>query len=81
MRLGLISDVHGNVTALDAVVADGTAAGVSTWWVLGDLAALGPAPTTTLERLTNLPNVRFVRGNTDRYIVTGERPWPHAADV
>lgn len=81
MRLGLISDVHGNLTALDAVIADGVAAGVTTWWVLGDLAALGPAPKATLERLTDLPSVRFLRGNTDRYIVSGERPWPHAADV
>jgi predicted phosphodiesterase len=79
--LGLISDVHGNLTALDAVVADGSAAGVTTWWVLGDLVALGPEPAATLGRLADLPNVRFVRGNTDRYVVTGQRPWPHAADV
>ena len=49
--------------------------------MLGDLAAIGAEPGPTLERLTNLPNVRFVRGNTDRYNVTGERPWPHADDV
>ena len=81
LRLGLISDVHGNRAALDAVVADGSRAGVTTWWVLGDLVALGPEPVATLERLADLANVRFVRGNTDRYVVTGERPWPHAADV
>jgi predicted phosphodiesterase len=81
VRLGLISDVHGNAIALDAVLSDGAALGVAGWWVLGDLAALGPEPTETLERLANLRNVRFVRGNTDRYVVTGERPWPHPADI
>jgi predicted phosphodiesterase len=79
--LGLISDIHGNLVALDAVLADGAAQGVGEWWVLGDLAAVGPEPAPTLERLANLPNARFVRGNTDRYTVTGARPFPHPADV
>lgn len=79
--LGLISDVHGNLVALDAVIADGAAAGVTAWWVLGDLAAVGPEPAATLERLANLANPQFVRGNTDRYTVTGERPFPHADNV
>jgi predicted phosphodiesterase len=81
LQLGLISDVHGNLTALDAVLADGASLGVGSWWVLGDLAAIGPEPAEALERIANLPDVRLVRGNTDRYLVTGERPWPHAADV
>jgi len=79
--LGLISDIHGNLSALDAVVADGTEQGVTEWWMLGDLAAIGPEPAATLERLANLPNARFVRGNTDRYTVTGDRPFPHPEDV
>ena len=37
MRLGVVTDVHGNALALDAVLADGAAAGVERWWVLGDL--------------------------------------------
>jgi len=81
MRLGLISDVHGNRVALEAVVADGRRHGVEAWWVLGDLVAIGPHPVATLELLADLPGVRFVRGNTDRYVVTGARPFPHAADV
>lgn len=81
MRLGLASDVHGNLVALEAVVADGQRNDVDAWWVLGDLVATGPDPDTTLELLTELPNVRFVRGNTDRYVVSRQRPAPHAADV
>ncbi len=81
MRLGLISDVHGNRTALEAVVADGTAREVDGWWVLGDLVAIGPEPVATLELLANLPNVTATRGNTDRYVLSKDRPPPHAHDV
>jgi predicted phosphodiesterase len=77
----MISDVHGNRIALEAVVADGRSAGVDTWWVLGDLVAIGPDPVSTLHLLRELPGVKFVRGNTDRYVVSGDRPFPHAADV
>jgi len=76
-----MSDVHGNRVALDAVVADGMQQGVDAWWVLGDLVALGAEPVATLELLANLPGVQFVRGNTDRYVMTGARPSPHRADV
>jgi predicted phosphodiesterase len=82
MRLALLSDIHGNSIALDAVLADIAAAGgVDGYWVLGDLVALGPDPVGVLERLTALPNASFSRGNTDRYVVTGDRPPPLLAEV
>jgi predicted phosphodiesterase len=81
MKLGLLSDVHGNRIALEAVVADGRAEGVERWWALGDHVAVGPEPSRTLELLVDLPGVELTRGNTDRYVVTGDRPTPQAADV
>lgn len=75
VKLAILSDIHGNPIALDAVLADIKAqGGVDGYWVLGDLAALGFDPLGSLERVAAMPNVRFVRGNTDRYVVTGERP-------
>ena len=75
MRLAVLSDIHGNAVALDAVLQDITArGGVDGYIVLGDLAAIGPDPVRALERVAALPNAQFVRGNTDRYVVTGERP-------
>jgi predicted phosphodiesterase len=74
MRAAIFSDVHGNLTALDAVLADAETAGVDEFWVLGDLVANGPHPGGTLNRLMDLPNGRFVRGNTDRYVLTGDLP-------
>ena len=82
MRIALFSDIHGNAIALDAVLAAiARQGGVDEYWVLGDLVAVGPQPIQVLERLTALPNVRFVRGNTDRYMSMGDRPPPYAEDV
>ena len=81
MKLGLISDIHGNRTALEAVVADGVAQGVDAWWVLGDVVAIGPEPVRTLELVVDLPAVQVTRGNTERYVLTRDRPPPHADEV
>ncbi len=82
MRIALLSDIHGNAIALDAVLADIDRQGpVDEYWILGDLVAVGPQPIQVLDRLTALPNVRFTRGNTDRYVTIGDRPLPHLEDV
>jgi predicted phosphodiesterase len=75
IRLAALSDVHGNLLALEAVLADIEAQGTpDTYVVLGDLAAFCPWPGETLARLRALPEVLFLQGNTDRYLVTGRRP-------
>ena len=77
MKIALLSDIHGNTIALDAVLKDIAAqGGVDAHWVLGDLAALGPDPVGALERLSKLREVQFIRGNTDRYVAFGDRPAP-----
>ena len=80
MRIAAISDIHGNITALEAVLDDVLrSSGVDEYWFLGDLVAIGPSPVQVLETISALENVRCVRGNTDRY-VAGIRanwaPWP-----
>ncbi len=74
MRAAVCSDVHGNVLAMEAVLADAADAGVDQVWVVGDLVAPGPGPAETVRLLRSLPHARFVRGNTDRYVVTGDLP-------
>ncbi|HEX6315749.1 MAG TPA: metallophosphoesterase family protein [Gemmatimonadaceae bacterium] len=81
MRTALISDIHGNRIALDAVLDDARSVGVDEYWFLGDYCAIGPEPGAVLDRVTNLPGTRFVRGNTDRYVVTGEGPPPRLETV
>jgi predicted phosphodiesterase len=76
-RIALLSDIHGNLVALEAILADiEVQGGVDEYWVLGDLVAIGPQPVQVLERLNELPNLRLTRGNTDRYVATGDRPPP-----
>jgi predicted phosphodiesterase len=77
-----MSDIHGNSIALDAVLADIEAAdGVDEHWVLGDIVAMGPDPIGVLDRIAAFPTVSVLRGNTDRYVLTGERPPPSVADA
>lgn len=82
MQIALLADIHGNIVALEAVLADiERHAQVDAYWILGDLVAIGPAPVKVLERLSTLPNARFIRGNTDRYVCTGDRPSPSVQQV
>jgi predicted phosphodiesterase len=75
MRLAILSDIHGNPLALDAVLADIQGQGeIDAYWILGDVAALGYDPATPLKRITALPHASCTRGNTDRYVVTGDLP-------
>ena len=75
MRLAILSDIHGNPLALDAVLADIQNQGeIDAYWVLGDFSALGYDPLTPLEKLTALSHSSFTRGNTDRYVVTDDLP-------
>jgi predicted phosphodiesterase len=78
MRLGVLADIHGNDVALRAVLADAPGCRVDRWWVLGDLVLLGPRPAEVLGLLRGLPGAEMLRGNTDRYVLTGEQPAPHA---
>ncbi len=70
MRIVLFSDIHGNVAALEAVLADiRREAAPDALFVAGDLALLGPRPTESLALLRSLDGARFVKGNTDQYLI------------
>ena len=73
---GVISDIHGNPTALRSVVAEGATLGVERWMVLGDVVATGPDPVGVLEMLDDLDVVVTINGNTERYTLTMDRPDP-----
>ncbi len=69
MRVAALYDIHGNLPALRAVLAEVAREGVETVVIGGDVAA-GPLPRETIEQVMVLgPYARFVRGNADREVV------------
>src|SRR4051812_15315475 len=74
-RLAVLSDIHGNLLALEAVLHDlEQLGGADKIWILGDLCAFGPRPVEVLDKINELKDARVISGNTDRYLVTGQRP-------
>ncbi len=71
MAVAALYDIHGNLPALDAVLAEVPAD--ATIVVGGDVCAGGEQPSETLARLRELgARVRWVRGNADRELYPGE---------
>ena len=72
-RIAVVSDTHGVLPCLDAVLAEPDARAADLVVVTGDIAA-GPQPTQVLDRLASLGDrVLLVRGNADRDLVTMAR--------
>ena len=67
-ELGLISDIHGNAVALDAVVTDLERRRVREAICLGDIAAGGPQPGAVIARLREL-GCLCVRGNAESWVL------------
>ena len=62
MRIAVISDIHGNLEAFEAVLADMDTAGVDTAYCLGDNVGYGPQPQEVVDRL-RLRGIPSVMGN------------------
>jgi predicted phosphodiesterase len=63
MRILVISDIHANYTALEAVLND--AGTVDETWCLGDLVGYGPDPNAVVEQIREQPHLTCVLGNHD----------------
>jgi putative phosphoesterase len=70
VKLAIISDVHGNLHALDAVLDDIAAQGVDATLALGDFLSGPFDPAGVADRLIGL-GLPMVRGNHDRYLADG----------
>jgi putative phosphoesterase len=70
MRIAICSDVHGNLVALEAVLAAiAREAAPDALVIAGDLVSDGPRPAEALALLRSLPGARFVLGNTDQDVL------------
>ena len=64
--LGVLYDIHGNLPALDAVLAEASAQGIERFFLGGDYALFGAWPAEAVARLRELDAV-WIRGNGERW--------------
>ena len=67
MKTLVISDIHANLSALDAVLND--AGEFDAVWCLGDVVGYGPDPNECIERIRNLPQLTCLLGNHDAAMI------------
>src|SRR5574344_2491678 len=68
MKIAVISDIHGNMQALDAVLEDIKEQKCEKILCLGDIAMAGPEPQKAVEYVMNKPIWIVIQGNTDKLI-------------
>ncbi|NWF64597.1 MAG: metallophosphoesterase family protein [Chloroflexi bacterium] len=71
MRILVMSDIHANYTALEAVLKD--AGQVDETWCLGDLVGYGPDPNAVVEEVQEIKNLTCLMGNHD-IAIAGRMP-------
>jgi len=67
-KIALLSDIHGNLPALEAVLEDAAQEGIAGIWNLGDMLGYAPFPNEVLRRLREVGAVSIV-GNYDRKVL------------
>jgi putative phosphoesterase len=73
MRIAIFSDVHGNLTALEAVLADINRQTVDSIVFAGDLCFIGPRPSECLQ-LVRERGIASIYGNTDDWVLGRQQP-------
>lgn len=71
MRYLVLSDIHANIDALEAVLTAAAARGYDDVLLLGDLVGYGAAPDAVIERVRALNPAAAIRGNHDK-VATGQ---------
>ncbi|MGZ4182683.1 MAG: metallophosphoesterase family protein [Solirubrobacteraceae bacterium] len=72
--LAIIYDVHGNLPALEAVLADARTADAERFLLGGDYALFGPFQAECVAALRALPQATWIRGNVDRWAANRDVP-------
>ena len=70
-KIAVLSDIHGNTTALEAVLADAKAAEVDQYWLLGGILMPGTGRSRILDLLASLPITVRVLGNWENSLWRG----------
>lgn len=68
MKFAIISDIHGNLPALEAVIGDAEQNGADCYIFAGDYCISNPYPDECISRIRNIANKYVVRGNEEKYL-------------
>lgn len=68
MKIAVISDIHGNLSALNAILQDIENQGIENFFFLGDLVMNGPSPREVFEIIDQLSPEVWIKGNTDEWL-------------
>ncbi len=68
MKIAVISDIHANTLALDAVLEQIDKIGVDRVFCLGDILMAGYDPNGTAQKILNIKNLEIIQGNTDKMV-------------
>lgn len=66
VKIAVLSDVHGNATALEAVLADAATQHVDDYWTVGDMTVRGPESERVLSLLDTVQPTAYVLGNHEQ---------------
>ncbi|HIY94022.1 metallophosphoesterase family protein [Companilactobacillus sp. HBUAS56275] len=83
-KIAVFSDVHGNVTALNAVLKDAKKNGATDYWFLGDLFLPGPGAEKLYKTVKSLHPAVWLQGNWEQEInsiVDGEADYDDPSEV
>ena len=72
MKYAIISDIHGNLPALQLVLADAAAQGAQQYLFVGDYCVSAPWPAEVTSLLMHMENAHFVCGNEESYLNIGD---------
>ena len=71
MKIGIITDIHNNIVALQSVMAKLNEAGCDRILCCGDILGIGPCPEETVSYVRAIPNLLSVSGNHEDYLLAG----------
>lgn len=67
-RIAVLADIHGNLTALNAVLADARQQAATDYWFLGDLFLPGPGAEKLYQTLADTAPSVWLQGNWEQGI-------------
>lgn len=81
MKIGIITDVHNNVIALNSIIQLFEEKECDEILCCGDIIGIGPFPEETVQRIKSFAIIKCVLGNHEKYLINGiKKPYPSGMD-